>query len=56
MNFISDCLLYPGILFGTGFFLNFFIWGVHSSGAVSTDLKLITTINNNATNRSHLLQ
>ncbi|XP_065890700.1 transmembrane 9 superfamily member 4-like [Dysidea avara] len=26
--------LYPGILFGTGFFLNFFIWGAHSSGAV----------------------
>lgn len=26
--------LYPAILFGTGFFLNFFIWGKSSSGAV----------------------
>ncbi|KAJ8670564.1 hypothetical protein QAD02_001823 [Eretmocerus hayati] len=26
--------LYPGIVFGTCFFLNFFIWGKHSSGAV----------------------
>uniref|UniRef100_T1IW28 Transmembrane 9 superfamily member n=1 Tax=Strigamia maritima TaxID=126957 RepID=T1IW28_STRMM len=26
--------LYPSIVFGTGFFLNFFIWGKHSSGAV----------------------
>lgn len=26
--------LYPGILFAIGFFLNFFIWGKHSSGAV----------------------
>ena len=25
---------YPGIVFGIGFFLNFFIWGEHSSGAV----------------------
>ncbi|XP_074110654.1 transmembrane 9 superfamily protein member 4 [Cotesia typhae] len=25
---------YPGIVFGTCFFLNFFIWGKHSSGAV----------------------
>ncbi|CAM1303789.1 TM9SF4 (predicted), partial [Pycnogonum litorale] len=25
---------FPGIVFGTGFFLNFFIWGKHSSGAV----------------------
>ena len=29
-------MLYPSILFGTGFFLNFFIWGEHSSGAVSS--------------------
>jgi len=27
-------MLYPGIVFGVGFFLNFFIWGEHSSGAV----------------------
>ncbi|CAM2699090.1 unnamed protein product [Rotaria socialis] len=26
--------LYPGIVFGIGFFLNFFIWGKRSSGAV----------------------
>lgn len=26
--------LYPSIVFGMGFFLNFFIWGEHSSGAV----------------------
>ncbi|KAG1660058.1 Transmembrane 9 superfamily member 4 [Nymphon striatum] len=25
---------FPGVVFGTGFFLNFFIWGKHSSGAV----------------------
>lgn len=35
--------LYPGIIFGTCFFLNFFIWGKHSSGAVpfSTMLALL---------------
>ncbi|KAI8482242.1 PREDICTED: transmembrane 9 superfamily member 4-like isoform X1 [Branchiostoma belcheri] len=26
--------IYPGIVFGTAFLLNFFIWGEHSSGAV----------------------
>ncbi|KAB7497464.1 Transmembrane 9 superfamily member 4 [Armadillidium nasatum] len=26
--------LYPAFIFSTGFFLNFFIWGKHSSGAV----------------------
>jgi len=26
--------LYPGIVFGIGFFINFFIWGKHSSGAI----------------------
>uniref|UniRef100_A0A8C7WNG7 Transmembrane 9 superfamily member n=1 Tax=Oryzias sinensis TaxID=183150 RepID=A0A8C7WNG7_9TELE len=26
--------LYPGVVFGISFFLNFFIWGEHSSGAV----------------------
>ncbi|XP_055382008.1 transmembrane 9 superfamily member 4 [Condylostylus longicornis] len=35
--------LYPGIVFGTGFFLNFFIWDKHSSGAVpfSTMISLL---------------
>uniref|UniRef100_A0A1B6ETI8 Transmembrane 9 superfamily member n=1 Tax=Cuerna arida TaxID=1464854 RepID=A0A1B6ETI8_9HEMI len=35
--------LYPAIVFGTGFFLNFFIWGKNSSGAVpfSTMLSLL---------------
>ena len=27
-------MLYPGVIFSTCFFLNFFIWGKHSSGAV----------------------
>lgn len=27
-------LLYPSVIFGVGFILNFFIWGKHSSGAV----------------------
>jgi len=26
--------LYPGIVFGIGFFINLFIWGKHSSGAI----------------------
>ena len=26
--------LYPGIVFGIGFFVNLFIWGKHSSGAI----------------------
>ncbi|XP_055337384.1 transmembrane 9 superfamily member 4-like isoform X1 [Paramacrobiotus metropolitanus] len=36
--------LYPGIVFGTCFFLNFFIWGKHSSGAVpfTTMLQLLS--------------
>ncbi|KAH8274048.1 hypothetical protein KR044_008919, partial [Drosophila immigrans] len=35
--------LYPGIVFGTGFFLNFFIWDKSSSGAVpfSTMISLL---------------
>lgn len=35
--------LYPGIVFGTCFFLNFFIWDKHSSGAVpfSTMISLL---------------
>ncbi|XP_067001572.1 transmembrane 9 superfamily member 4 isoform X2 [Anabrus simplex] len=35
--------LYPGIVFGVCFFLNFFIWGKHSSGAVpfSTMMSLL---------------
>lgn len=32
---------FPAIVFGTGFFLNFFIWGVHSSGAVPFTTMLI---------------
>ncbi|GFS77570.1 transmembrane 9 superfamily member 4 [Trichonephila clavipes] len=31
---LYTALLYPGIVFGCGFILNFFIWGKHSSGAV----------------------
>lgn len=31
---LQTATLYPGIVFGTCFFLNFFIWGKHSSGAV----------------------
>ncbi|OWF36318.1 transmembrane 9 superfamily member 4-like [Mizuhopecten yessoensis] len=31
---LQTSLFYPGILFGTTFFLNFFIWGKHSSGAL----------------------
>nr|CAD7408804.1 unnamed protein product [Timema poppensis] len=36
-------ILYPAIVFGLGFFLNFFIWGKHSSGAVpfSTMMSLL---------------
>ena len=26
--------LYPGIVLGVGVFINFFIWGKHSSGAI----------------------
>ena len=32
---VMTSALYPGVVFGTGFFLNLFIWGEHSSGAVS---------------------
>ena len=31
-------MLYHSVVFGMGFFLNFFIWGEHSSGAVSHDV------------------
>ncbi|CAC5396025.1 TM9SF2_4 [Mytilus coruscus] len=31
---IQTATLYPGIMFGTTFLLNFFIWGKHSSGAL----------------------
>ena len=31
---LQTAMLYPSIVFGVGFFLNFFIWGEHSSGAV----------------------
>jgi len=30
----STATLYPGVIFGLGFFVNFFIWGEHSSGAI----------------------
>jgi len=30
----STATLYPGVIFGLGFFVNFFIWGKHSSGAI----------------------
>jgi len=30
----STATLYPGVIFGLGFFVNFFIWGQHSSGAI----------------------
>ena len=30
----QTAILYPGLVFGISFFLNFFIWGKHSSGAV----------------------
>lgn len=33
--------LFPSILFGTGFIINFFIWGKHSSGAVPFTTMLI---------------
>ena len=33
-NLLQTATLYPGIVFTTCFFLNFFIWGKHSSGAV----------------------
>lgn len=31
---LLTALLYPGIVFSTYFFLNFFVWGKHSSGAI----------------------
>ena len=31
---LQTATLYPGLLFGLCFILNFFIWGKHSSGAV----------------------
>jgi len=33
-NGLKTAMLFPGIVFGTGFILNFFIWHQHSSGAV----------------------
>lgn len=32
---LQTATLYPAVVFGICFFLNFFIWGEHSSGAVS---------------------
>ena len=34
--------VYPGIVFGACFVLNFFIWGKHSSGAVSVHICLFS--------------
>lgn len=34
LSLFQTATLYPSIVFGVGFFLNFFIWGEHSSGAV----------------------
>ncbi|KAJ8306195.1 hypothetical protein KUTeg_016740 [Tegillarca granosa] len=31
---LETAMVYPGLVFGICFFLNFFIWGKHSSGAV----------------------
>lgn len=31
---LQTAIFYPSVIFGTSFFLNFFIWGKHSSGAV----------------------
>jgi len=33
--FLQTAMLYPSVMFGTCFVLNLFIWGKHSSGAVS---------------------
>lgn len=35
--FFKTATLYPGVIFGTCFILNFFLWGQHSTGAVSTN-------------------
>lgn len=34
INILQTATFYPAIVFVTGFFLNFFIWGKNSSGAV----------------------
>ena len=42
----QTAILYPGLVFGISFFLNFFIWGKHSSGAVrETDFCHFSTNN-----------
>jgi len=33
-NTLATALLFPGLVFGVFFILNFFVWGEHSSGAV----------------------
>lgn len=35
LSLLQTATLYPAVVFGICFFLNFFIWGEHSSGAVS---------------------
>ena len=39
LHLFQTATLYPGLMFGACFFLNFFIWGKHSSGAVSIFLQ-----------------
>ena len=34
--------LYPGIIFSLGVFINFFIWGKHSSGAIPFTVRIHT--------------
>lgn len=34
VSLLQTATLYPAVVFGICFFLNFFIWGEHSSGAV----------------------
>ena len=41
---LMTAMLYPSVVFGMGFFLNFFIWGEHSSGAVSHDVITLLVI------------
>ena len=43
---LMTAMLYPSVVFRMGFFLNFFIWGEHSSGAVSHDVITNDSITN----------
>ena len=46
---LMTAMLYPSVVFGMGFFLNFFIWGEHSSGAVSHDVIISDVITGDVT-------